>query len=103
MCPRIFARQRGFAWLAHNVPRGWTAAKTCTLMLLDEVDQRWRALSVLTPIGTALLGLREDAHMAFQSPEDSESEVKVVRVEGSGHAVENSKWALDRRLDEALD
>jgi hypothetical protein len=55
----------------------------------------------LTPLGTALLGLRVGARMVFQSSEGIESEVTVVRVEGSGH--ENSKSALDRRLDQALD
>ena len=77
--------------------------KTCTLMLPGEADQRSDALCVLTTLGTALLGLREGARMAIQSPEGIESEVIVMRVEGAGRVGENSKSALDRRLDEALD
>jgi hypothetical protein len=41
--------------------------------------------------------------MTFQSQEGIESEVMVVGVEGSDPESENSKSALDRRLDQALD
>ena len=77
--------------------------KTSALVLPDEVHRRWRGLSVLTPLGTALLGLRVGARMAFHSPECVVCEVIVMRVEGSGHEGENSKAALDRRLDQPLD
>ena len=76
---------------------------TSTLVLPGQVHGRWSGLSVLTPLGTALLGLRVGTRMVFQIPEGIESEVMVLRVEGSGCESENSKSVLDRRLDQALD
>ena len=76
---------------------------TSTLVLPGQVHGRWSGLSVLTPLGTALLGLRVGTRMVFQIAEGIESEVMVLRVEGSGCESENSKSVLDRRLDQALD
>ena len=76
---------------------------TSTLVLPGEAPRSRHGLSVLTPLGTALLGLRVGARMVFQSRQSVESEVVVVRVEGADHESENSKSALDRRLDQALD
>jgi regulator of nucleoside diphosphate kinase len=39
--------------------------KTSTLVLPDEAQRRWRGLSVLTPLGTALVGLRVGAAWPF--------------------------------------
>src|SRR5262249_32916565 len=75
------------------------APETSTLVLPGEMHRSCDGLSVLTPLGTALLGLRVGARMPFVSPEDVASEVMVVRVEGSNRESENSKAALDRRLD----
>ena len=72
------------------------------LVLPGEAPRSRHGLSVLTPLGTALLGLRVGARMVFQSRQSVESEVVVVRVERD-HESENSKSALDRRLDQALD
>jgi regulator of nucleoside diphosphate kinase len=74
---------------------------TSTLVLPGEAHRSRHRLSVLAPLGTALLGLRVGARMTFQSQEGIESEVMVVGVEGSDPESENSKSALDRRLDQA--
>lgn len=76
---------------------------TCTLVFPDEVDQFGDGLSVLTPLGTALLGLRVGDRMPFRSADGHASEVRVVSVESSRVEGVNSKSALDRRLDQALD
>lgn len=76
---------------------------TCTLAFPDDVGRFHDGLSVLTPLGTALLGLRAGASMPFRSPDGCASKVTVVSIERlyiDGHV--NSKPALDRRLDEAL-
>jgi regulator of nucleoside diphosphate kinase len=75
---------------------------TSALVLPGEAPRSRHGLSVLTPLGTALLGLRVGARMVFQSRQGVDSEVVVVRVERD-HESENSKSALDRRLDQALD
>ena len=79
------------------------ASKTSVLVLPSEVHRGLPGLSVLTPLGTALLGLRVSARMVFQTSEGLEPTVIVVRVERPGPESENSKAALDRRLDQALD
>jgi regulator of nucleoside diphosphate kinase len=79
------------------------APKTCTLMLPGELDRSRDSLSVLTPLGAALIGLRVGARMPFLSGEGVASEVRVVRVENSVREDENSYAALDHRLDQALD
>ena len=74
-----------------------------TLVLPSDLDRSTDNLSVLTALGTALLGLRVGARMAFLSPDGLSSEVMVVGVDGFGCDSENSKSALDRRLDQALE
>ncbi len=76
---------------------------TCTLVLPDEVDRFGDGLSVLTPLGTALLGLRVGDRMPYRSADGHASKVRVVGVESSRVEGVNSKSALDRRLDQALD
>ena len=76
---------------------------TCTLVVPDEVGRFGDGLSILTPLGTALLGLRVGDRMPFQSADGRASEVTVVGVENSRVGGVNSKSALDRRLDQALD
>jgi hypothetical protein len=77
--------------------------ETRTLVLPDEVHRCRDGLSVLTPLGTAVLGLRAGACMPFDVPGGAASEVTVLRVERAWREHENSKSALDRRLDQALD
>ena len=77
--------------------------KKCTLVLPFDVDQTPNSRSVLTPLGAALIGLRVGAHMPFLSSENVPSEVLVVGLDGPLREDENSKAALDRRLDQALD
>lgn len=84
--------------LAEAAPTG-----ACTLVLPDEVDRFQDGLSVLTPLGTALLGLRVGDRMPARSADDRALEVRVVGVESSHAEGVNSKSALDRRLDQALD
>jgi transcription elongation GreA/GreB family factor len=76
---------------------------TCTLVLPDEVGRFPDGLSVLTPLGTALLGLHVGDRMPFRFGDGRASEVRVVGVECSRVGGVNSKSALDRRLDQALD
>ncbi len=75
---------------------------TGTLVFPSDVNRFHDGLSVLTPLGTALLGLRVGASMPFRSTDGSASKVEVVCI-GSSRAEDiNSKSALDRRLDQAL-
>ena len=66
-------------------------SKTSVLVLPSEVHRGLPGLSVLTPLGTALLGLRVGARMVFQTPEGIESAVIVVRVERPGTKVRTRK------------
>jgi regulator of nucleoside diphosphate kinase len=93
---------------------GVEAALTGTLVFAHEVDRCSGSLSVFSPVGTALLGLRVGDCMPFRW-DGQESEVLVEHVAHAtadgmqsaprrqGASATNSKEALDRRLDHGLE
>lgn len=84
-------------------------ALTRTLVFDHEADRYPGRLSVATPEGTALLGLRVGDRMPFETLDGQASEVIVERVEPPSDRFRkknsggNSKEDLDRRLDRALE
>jgi regulator of nucleoside diphosphate kinase len=95
--------------------------ETLTRVLVQSGYVRWPSaeLSVMTPLGTALLGLRVGDSMPFRTSDGLQHEVLVedvgfrpltgvVPYESVTHCqsppiLENSKESLDRRLDAALE
>lgn len=102
--------------------------ETHTRVLVHAGDVTWPSaeLSVMTPLGTALLGLRVGDRMPFRTSDGQQHEVLVEDVgfrplagvvpypscpPRAGNAVspavttapENSRESLDRRLDSALE
>lgn len=76
------------------------------LVFEHDVDRCPGGLSIASPVGTALLGLRVGNRMPFQTCDGQEFEVLIERVEHPGAviaAATNSKENLDRRLDHALE
>ena len=74
---------------------------TRTLMLPDEAALQPDGISVATPLGTALLGLRAGDRMPFPA-ENGRRVITVEQVADESEDGLNSDLALDRRLDEAL-
>ncbi len=77
-------------------------AFTRTLLLPDEATLRPDGISVVTPLGTALLGLRVGDRMAFAG-DNGRRVVLVEQVAGEPDDGLNADLALDPRLDEALE
>jgi hypothetical protein len=94
--------------------KGIEAALTGTLVFEHDADRCPGSVSIASPVGTALLGLRVGDRMPFQW-DGQESEVLVEHVaraaadanEGvprqEGASATSSKESLDRRLDHALE
>jgi regulator of nucleoside diphosphate kinase len=76
---------------------------TGTLAFPSEVHRYQDGLSVATRVGTALLGLRAGDPMPFRMRDGQASSVVVERVERPLVDGLDSKAALDRRLDRALE
>jgi transcription elongation GreA/GreB family factor len=77
-------------------------AFTRTLLLPDEAALQPDGVSVATPLGTALLGLRVGDRMAFEE-ENGRRVILVEHVTGEPDDGSTSDPTLDRRLDEALE
>lgn len=92
--------------------KGIEAALTGTLVFEHDVDRCPDSLSIASPVGTALLGLRVGDRMPFRCG-DQECEVLVEHVVAASGTMRapcrqdvsatNSKENLDRRLDHALE
>jgi hypothetical protein len=96
--------------------RGIPASLNGTLVFEHDTHRCPGGLSIASPLGTALLGLRVGDRMPFQACDGQEAEVVVERVEHPpavlptassppwpGIGATNSKENLDRRLDHALE
>jgi transcription elongation GreA/GreB family factor len=105
----VSMRSRITYWL-----KGIDAALTGTLVFEHDADHRLGSVSIASPLGTALLGLRVGDRMPFRC-DGQESEVLVERVEHETvdgmervprlerTSATNSKESLDRRLDHGLE
>jgi transcription elongation GreA/GreB family factor len=94
--------------------KGIEAALTGTLVFEQDVDRCPDGVSIASPVGTALLGLRVGDRMPFQWHAQA-CELLIERVEHAtmdsmdglpcrqGTAATNSKEGLDRRLDHGLE
>jgi regulator of nucleoside diphosphate kinase len=53
-----------------------------TLVYPDEADISQRKISVLTPVGTALIGLRKGGTIAWEAPDGEVRQLTVLAVSG---------------------
>jgi regulator of nucleoside diphosphate kinase len=90
--------------VTYRLTSGGTQA-TRRLVFEHERAKYADGLSVATPLGTALLGVRVGDRMPFRARSGQDFEVLVERVAhpvSGGSPGLNSQEALDRRLDHAL-
>jgi regulator of nucleoside diphosphate kinase len=90
--------------VTYRLTRGGTQA-TRRLVFEHERAKCADGLSVATPLGTALLGVRIGDHMPFRAMSGQDLEVVVEQIAqpvSAGSSGLNSQEALDRRLDHAL-
>jgi regulator of nucleoside diphosphate kinase len=74
-----------------------------TLVFPSAVCRVEGALSIATPEGTALLGLRAGDRMPYLAEDGQSCQVAMLHVEEPREHSENAVQALDRRLDHALE
>ena len=81
-------------------------AKATRRLVFEHERAKWaNGLSVATPLGTALLGVRIGDRMPFRAMSGQNLEVVVEQIAhpvSAGSPGLNSQEALDRRLDHAL-
>lgn len=71
--------------------------------LCNPKDRHFQGLCVTTPLGTALVGLKVGTQASFAAEDGCLRVVTVERVDKSPNEPTNSREALDRRLDQALE
>lgn len=75
--------------VSYNLDGG--APKTVRLVYPADADISTGAISVLTPIGAALVGLRPGQTIGFEARDGSEREIKVIAVFAGGNDEAASK------------
>jgi regulator of nucleoside diphosphate kinase len=73
-------------------------ARTATLVYPDEEDSRRGKVAVVTPVGSALLGLREGATMAWRTLDGRTKRLSVleVRHQPEAHGFDGASGGNDR-------